>query len=172
LQRFEQVEFDLTPVNGAIAYRTEIATDAGFLDLLRDQRSSSLRVAFDDIPDGNYFVRVSATDGQGIDGLPQVFTFIRHVDTTNPSAVPTESGGYAFRWHVDSEVPGMRYRFILSRNIDLSAPLIDLLDVTGGEMSVAHLAPGKYYWTIVVDVFQNGRLLSVPGEIRSFTQTR
>ena len=170
LQRLKQVEFDLTPVDTASAYRTEIATDAGFLDLLRDQRSSGLHVAFDDIPDGNYFVRVSATDPKGIDGLPQVFTFVRHLDTTNLTAAPTESGGYAFKWHVDGEAA--RYRFILSTNDDLSAPLIDLLDVTGGAMSVAHLAPGKYYWSVVVDVFENGRLLSVPGEIRSFTQTR
>ncbi|WP_438390703.1 FecR domain-containing protein [Caballeronia sp. DA-9] len=172
LQRFAQVEFDLTPVDGASAYRTEIAADAGFLDLLRDQRSTGRHVAFDDIPDGNYFVRVSATDRQGIDGLPQVFTFIRRVDTTNPSAAPTESGGYAFRWHVDSASPGARYRFVLSTHADLSAPLVDLLDVAGGAMSVAHLAPGTYYWSIGVDVFENGRVVSVPGEIHSFNQTR
>jgi hypothetical protein len=172
LQRAPQVSFDLTPVAGAGAYRTEIATDADFLDQLRDQRTTGLHAAFDNLPDGNYFVRVSATDTHGIDGLPQVFTFSRHLDTTNAAATPIEGNGYAFRWHVDGRALGARYRFILSNHADLSAPLIDLLDVSGGEMSVAHLSPGKYYWTIVVDTFENGRLLSIPSEIRSFTQTR
>jgi hypothetical protein len=172
LQNVRQVAFDLTPVEGAGAYRTEIATDADFLDLLRDQRTAGLLAAFDNIPDGNYFVRVSATDTHGIDGLPQVFTFSRHLDTTNAAATPIEGDGYAFRWHVDGEAKGARYRFILSDHADLSAPYIDLLDVAGGEMTVANLPPGKYYWTIVVDTFENGRLLSIPSEIRSFTQTR
>ena len=117
-------------------------------------------------------VRVSATDTQGIDGLPQVFTFNRRLDTTNAAATPIEGNGYTFRWHVDSEAKGARYRFILSDHADLSEPFIDLLDVAGGEMTVANLPPGKYYWTIVVDTFENGRLLSIPSEIRSFTQTR
>jgi hypothetical protein len=172
LQRAPQVSFDLTPVAGAGAYRTEIATDADFLDPLRDLRTTGLHATFDNLPDGNYFVRVSATDTHGIDGLPQVFTFSRHLDTTNAAATPIEGNGYAFRWHVDGGALGARYRFILSNHADLSAPLIDLLDVSGGEMSVAHLSPGKYYWTIVVDTFENGRLLSIPSEIRSFTQTR
>jgi hypothetical protein len=111
-------------------------------------------------------------DTHGIDGLPQVFTFSHYLDTTNAAATPTEGNGYVFRWHVDGNGQGARYRFILSSHADLSAPLIDLLDVSGGEMSVAHLAPGKYYWTIVVDTFEHGRLLSIPSEIRSFTQTR
>ena len=172
LQRAPQVSFDLTPVAGAGAYRTEIATDADFLDPLRDLRTTGLHATFDNLPDGNYFVRVSATDTHGIDGLPQVFTFSRHLDTTNAAATPIEGNGYAFRWHVDGGALGARYRFILSNHADLSAPLIDLLDVSGGEMSVAHLSPGRYYWTIVVDTFENGRLLSIPSEIRSFTQTR
>ncbi|SAL49977.1 peptidoglycan-binding LysM [Caballeronia udeis] len=172
LQRAPQVSFDLTPVDGARAYRTEIATDADFLDLLRDERTTGLHAAFDNIPDGNYFVRVLATDTHGIDGLPQVFTFSRYTDTTNAAATPVKGNGYVFRWHVDGGALGARYRFILSDHADLSAPYIDLLDVAGGEMTVANLPPGKYYWTIVVDTFENGRLLSIPSEIRSFTQTR
>lgn len=172
LQNAPEVAFDLMPVAGAGAYRTEIATDADFLDLLRDQRTAGLHAAFQNIPDGNYFVRVSATDTHDIDGLPQVFTFSRHLDTTNAAATPIEGNGYTFRWHVDADAKGARYRFILSDHADLSEPYIDLLDVAGGEMTVANLPPGKYYWTIVVDTFENGRLLSIPSEIRSFTQTR
>ena len=171
-QRAPQVTFDLTPVDGALAYRTEISSDADFLDLLRDQRTTGPHAAFDNLPDGNYFVRVSATDTHGIDGLPQVFTFSRRLDTTNAAATPIEGNGYAFRWHVDGGASRAQYRFILSNHADLSAPLIDLLDVSGGEMSVAHLSPGKYYWTIVVDTFENGRVVSIPSEVRSFTQTR
>jgi hypothetical protein len=174
LQHAPKVQFDLTPVDGARGYRTEIATDAGFLDLIRDQRTIGLHPDFDDIADGNYFMRVSATDAQGIDGLPQAFTFERRLDTTRARAAPIDGtrAGYAFRWHVDGAPRGAPYRFILSSHADLSAPLIDLLDVAGGEMSVSHLPPGKYYWTIVVDVFEDGHLVSIPSEIQSFNQTR
>jgi len=168
-QHDEKVAFDLVPVAGAAAYRVEIATDAAFLDLIGDHREVTPHASFENVPEGDDFVRVSATDADGIDGEPQVYTFERWQDRTHAVAARLEGNGYAFRWLT---APSAHFRFILSTHPDLQAPLVDLMDVTGGQVIVSDLPSGHYYWTVIVDELVGGVLKYRVGEIRSFTSAR
>lgn len=172
LQDTATVAFDLTPVDGAHAYRTEIATDAGFLDLVRDTDTSATHSAFENLPEGDYFVRVSAIDANGIDGLPQIYTFEHRQNQITVSTAPSLDNGYTFRWYIGRTQTPSRYRFILSRYADLHAPLIDLPNVGAGKISVSAMPPGQYYWTVVVDQFENGRLYSKASDVQSFNHSR
>jgi len=64
------------------------------------------------------------------------------------------------------------FHFILSTHADLHEPMVDLMDVTGGQVTVSNLPPGHYYWTVIVDALVGGAIKSRMGEIRSFTSTR
>ncbi len=97
------------PVPGAAAYRVEIASDADFLDLIGDRRESTPHASFENVPEGDDFVRVSATDADGIDGEQQVYTFERWLDRTHAVAARLEGNGYAFRWLT---AEGTHFRFI------------------------------------------------------------
>ena len=56
-------------VNGARAYHLQIAADPQALQLLAESRSSNTTLSIANLPDGNYFARLSAIDGLGLEGL-------------------------------------------------------------------------------------------------------
>ena len=69
-QRIERVPSDLPipPLAGASAYRTQIATDAGFAALLFDQTAPLPVARVRDLPDGEYQLRVRGIDDAGFEG--------------------------------------------------------------------------------------------------------
>ena len=65
------LRFALTPLPGAVAWRGQIAADAGFEQLAADQRSPGNELRFAGLPDGDYVLRVrgnSMIDEQIRDG--------------------------------------------------------------------------------------------------------
>jgi hypothetical protein len=170
IQDAAQLDFELAPLEGARAYRVEIARDAGMLDRLREVRVEAPHATLGEVPDGNYFVRVSATDATGLDGMSRVYGFERRSAQLVGSA--THSAGsrdYTFRWFVSRTDVPTRYRFILSRNEDMRDPLIDEVDVSTDHIAVAGLPAGEYYWTVVAEQFENGQFYETASRVRSFT---
>jgi hypothetical protein len=65
-----------------------------------------------------------------------------------------------------------RFRFVLATTADLRHPLVDRTDLSGGQLVVSDLPAGDYYWTIVAEQFENGRLYEKSSAVRSFTLAR
>ncbi|QYD71930.1 FecR domain-containing protein [Paraburkholderia edwinii] len=163
---------DLLPSGGARAYRVQIARDADLLDLMRDQRVRVPHTTFSDVPDGTYFVRVSAIDENGLEGLPQIYAFERRRLGITTSARRLGSREFEFRWLADRAHVATRYRFVLASTPDLRNPIVDRTDLKNAEIVVSDLQPGLYYWTIVVEQFENGRFYQKSSAIRSFQLAR
>jgi hypothetical protein len=173
VQDGDTVAFDLVPSPQAVAYRVQIARDADQLDLIRDLRVSTPHADVGALPDGTYFVRIAATDGHGLDGLPQVYAFERRKFGLSASAAPLAgSRDYAFRWLVSRADVQTRFRFVLGTTADLRHPLVDRTDLAGGQLVVSDLPAGVYYWTIVGEQFDNGRFYETSSAVRSFTLAR
>lgn len=168
-----QVGFDLVPTAGAQAYRVQLASDAGFLDVLREMRVATPRARFDDVPDGSYFVRVAAIDANGLEGQVRTYGFERRRFGLHAEAGPA-SGGYAFGWMPSGAAAGVstRYRFVLSASADLSNPIVDLPGMADTRMVIAHLPPGDYYWSVSAEQFDGGRFYEKAGTVNSFTLAR
>jgi hypothetical protein len=173
VQDGKTVAFDLVAAGHAAGYRVQIARDADQLDLIRDMRVSVPHAEFNDLPDGTYFVRITATDSHGLDGLPQVYAFERRQFGLNVSAAPRAgSRDYEFRWFVSRADIATRFRFLLATTDDLRHPIVDRTDLSGGQLVVSDLPAGVYYWTIVAEQFENGRLYEKSSAVRSFTLAR
>jgi hypothetical protein len=168
----KDVVFDLMPFVDAHAYRVQIARSADMLDLMRDQRVSVPRATFSDVPNGTYFVRISSIDENGLEGQSQVFAFERRQLDVGTSARHRDSREFEFRWWVDNSQVTTRFRFVLASTPDLRDPIVDQPDLTTSEIVVSNLRPGVYYWTIVVEQFENGRFYQKGGAVRSFTLAR
>jgi hypothetical protein len=172
-----QVGFTLEPLDGAQAYHVQIARDAGLLDLFREARSNAPRVSFDDVPDGTYFVRVSAVDANGLEGQPRTYAFERRQFGLATSAGPG-AGGYEFRWTTSGAAGAAgaagatHFRFVLSASKDLGNPIVDQLEVGGGRIAVAKLPPGDYYWTVIAEQFSGGRFYEKASPVNAFTLAR
>ncbi|OLL28838.1 peptidase M23 [Burkholderia sp. SRS-W-2-2016] len=173
VQDGKTVTFDVKPAEHAVGYRLQISHDADQLDLVRDQRVNAPHAEFGDLPDGMYFVRIASTDNHGLDGLPSVYAFERRQLGLEASAAQRPgSRDYEFRWFVSHSNVPTRFRFVLARTADLSHPVVDRTDLSGGELVVSDLPAGVYYWTIVAEQFENGRFYEKTGPVRSFTLAR
>lgn len=164
------VTFNVEPAAGARGYRVQIARDADLLDLIREARVQAPSATFSDLPDGTYFVRVSAIDAAGLEGLPRVYAFERRANELTASAAPRAgSHDYRFIWRASREGAGARFRLILSRNKELSDPIVDAVDLTGTSLVVSDLPAGDYYWRVVAEQYDHGRFYETAGSVHAFT---
>ncbi|HLX02504.1 MAG TPA: FecR domain-containing protein [Trinickia sp.] len=167
------VAFDLQPLAGAARYRVAIARDAGVLDLVRDERVDGPRASFADLTDGTYFVRLSAIDANGLEGLPQTYAFERRLTGLSTSAARRPgSRDFEFRWlvsHADDAQAKTRFRFVLAATPDLQHPIVDRVDLDAGHIVVSNLPAGVYYWTVVAEQFENGKFYEKGSPVQSFT---
>lgn len=173
IQDGKTVAFDLVPDSHAAGYRVQIARDADLLDLIRDLPMSAPQVDFDDLRDGTYFVRISAIDHNGLEGLPQTYGFERRQLGLTASATPRPgTRDYTFRWFASRPGVETRFRFVLGASPDLRNPLVDRTDLPAGELVVTDLPRGVYYWTVIAEQFENGRFYEKGSSVRSFTLAR
>ncbi|AOJ81068.1 peptidase M23 [Burkholderia savannae] len=169
-----RVAFDLVPLDGAQNYHVQIARDAGLYDLFKEVRANTPHAAFADVPDGTYFVRISAIDSHGLEGQPRIYAFERRRFGVDASAAPAD-GGYAFRWSTTEGGPAAgptRFRFVLSGSKDLSNPIVDQVDAQGGRIVVSNLKPGDYYWTVIAERYEGGRFYEKASAVNAFTIAR
>lgn len=151
IQNEEQLHFALEPVAEATGYRVEIAADAGFLDLIDETIVSSAEASLPSLPNGDYFVRVTALAADGLEGLSSTYTFRRQLHRITTSAEERSIGRsrqYLFRWDA-RDVEKAQYRFQLSSNPDGSEPLIDELGLTQTSLVLTDLPAGVYYWRVM-----------------------
>lgn len=173
VQDERELAFDLIPDANARAYRVQIARDADLFDLIRDQRVKEPHATFGDLPDGNYFVRIASIDGIGLEGLPQTYAFERRQFALDVSGGPRAgSRDFEFRWLASRTGVETHFRFVLATTADLREPLVDHTDLQAGQIVVSDLPPGVYYWTVIAEQFDNGRLYQKGSSIRSFTLAR
>ncbi|ATQ43311.1 FecR domain-containing protein [Caulobacter mirabilis] len=155
------VAFPITPAADAVAYRAEIAADAGFLDVVAETQSNAPLVAFNALPDGDYFLRTTTVDAGGLESVPAAYAFERALNTLDLQA-PQASGEkrrrqYLFRWTVSGA--GERvYRFQLVREGD-PVPVIDEIGLTEPQITVTDLPAGAYSWRVMSRTFARGRFV-------------
>ena len=70
VQDAEAVTFRIRPVQGAVRYTVEIATDAQFTDRVGSIEVDGTEAVFRDVPNGQYHVRAFAVDSFGLEGMP------------------------------------------------------------------------------------------------------
>jgi hypothetical protein len=157
LQMKGAVEFRVRKLEGATRYRAVIASDAGFIDNIAEQFSDDGAFALADIPNGNLFVRVSAIDANGLEGLAQSYSFRRRLAAIRGSVEP-EGDGYRFRWAaVGSGVH--RYRFQLRRDTPQGALIVDEVALARDALTLRRLKAGVYYWRVGLAQFDNGDVI-------------
>jgi hypothetical protein len=170
VQAEKTVSFDVVPLPEARAYRLQIARDAGLLDLVDDTRVTGSHAVFDALADDTYFVRVSAIDRNGLEGLPRTYGFERRqLGLATSANRRADTNDYVFRWLVSRTSVTTRFRFVLAATPNLENPIIDQVDIQGGQLEIVNLPPGEYYWNVIAEQFENGKLYQKAGAVSSFT---
>ena len=141
------------PLDGATAYRVQIAGDATFDTVLIDAFGPAAAVRAADLPDGEYRVRVRGVDGDGFGGLDA--EAVLTVDARPEPPVLVEPGPDA---RVSDAQPALRWsraraderwRLQIASDASFSGPLVDRNDLSEPSFRPdAPLPPGTWFWRI------------------------
>lgn len=154
VQSEEILEFAITPRAAASAYRVLIASDAGFVDIVREQLGDSPRITLPGIEDGRYFAKITAFDQQGFEGMPAAYSFKRQLSTLSGSAGKVDFG-YQFKWAGAGK--GKRvYRFQLLLGDKNAIPMVDEAGLSSDVITLSDLPDGEYYWRVGVTQYPDG----------------
>ncbi len=164
------VRFAVEPLAGAAAYRLQLSRDAGFVDIFAEATTPAPTADFGEIPNGTYFVRLTALDSGGLEGFPGDYSFDRDLDTLDAAAPGDVREGkhrkFLFRW--SSAGDGARsYRFQLFAGGDAKVPLVDQPGLSEPQLTLTDLPPGAYGWRVAALRFKDGTVTEKVGPLQT-----
>ena len=165
------VRFSLNPVVGATAYRFQLSRDAGFVDLFAEATEQGPAADLGALDNGTYFVRLTALDANGLEGLPADYSFDRDLDVLEPGSAPSaEQNGkhrnFLFRWSAAGD--GVRtFRFQLFSGTDATKLIVDQPGLSEPQLTLTDLPPGAYNWRVSATRFKNGVITEKVGPLQS-----
>jgi hypothetical protein len=152
LQKDIAATINVAPVASATGYHVQLAQDAGFIDLIAAKRAEAPSIAFDNIANGNYFVRAMAIAPSGLEGMTETYSMRRMLTVVGGEAAAIEPGVFQFKWLGQGE--GKRsYRFQLLRDAKDTTALVDEVGLSDTAITLKGLAPGTYFWRVAVRQF-------------------
>ena len=154
------LRFTLNPLAEAKRYHLQIAADAGFLDVLDETITDSTEAVFDPLGNGDYFVRATGIDANGLEGLPATYAFRRRLNRIKVSAEEVRTGRYRqylFRWQAP-DAQRAQYRFQLSASPDGTKPLVDEPALRETAFMITDLPAGTYYWRVMSRDYDEGQV--------------
>lgn len=172
LQERPVLRFKFAEAPGVSGYRAQIATDSGFNQMRAEAVFKTAEAKFADLADGQYFLRVRAIDGRGIEGSDAVVPFRLKARpeppfTSAPQNKSKFSGEQAeFAWATSTEAAS--YRFQLARDATFAAPIAEEKSHKGAKYApTTKLVPGDYFWR-VASIRADGDAGPF-GDVQSFT---
>lgn len=163
------VAFEVEPVAGAAAYRLQLANDAGFIDIFNETKTDKTAVTFDNIPDGAYFVRATAIDALGLEGLASNYGFARDLNVLEPGQAAVERSGkvrkYLFKWTATGQ--GARtFRFQMFADAQGRTALVDQTGLEAPQLVLTDLPPGTYHWRVTATRLAKGKITEKVGGLQ------
>lgn len=143
-------QFSIAPIAGARAYHVQLAQDAEALNLLAEANSHTGEVSIDNIQEGNYFVRLSAIDKSGLEGMPRTLAVTiknraplakEAPDQGAPSVASSDQKELVLRWPGS---PRQLYNVQVARDPEFSW-LQFTTSVTGNEVRLPRPSFGTYF---------------------------
>lgn len=150
------VKFVANRAAGDNAYRVALAADAGFIDQIADVAVDQPEITFENLPNGNYFVRARAVSAAGIEGLPVTYAFKRRLNGVNATAGQSDDG-YVFKWIGDGEGT-RRFHFQLFRVSIKTLPIVDEAALDSDRILLSDLPPGEYHWRVGAVQYLDGEM--------------
>lgn len=150
-QTADDLHFTAEPLPGAAGYRAQVARDAGLLDLVEEVSGPGPELTLPDLPTGTWFVRVTALDASGLEGMPRTYSFDRLRNKVAGTMGASGKGferRYLFKWNGSADGTP-QYRFQLARKGDPAHPLVDEPLGTATQLTVTSLPPGEYAWRVL-----------------------
>lgn len=170
LQIDKQLRFKIAPVEGAAAYRTQIARDQSFIDIVSEQIGETTEPVFETLPNARYSVRTRAISPSGLEGYASAAdsSFRRKLVSVDAAVETSElADAFKFAW-VPGEDSNTTYAFQIwptKRPGDLVVNEVALKDTV---FLVSDLPPGSYKWRVASLVIDEEDIIKVWGPAQEF----
>jgi len=172
VQTGETVGFSIAALDNAARYRTQVAIDAGFLEIVGEVVGEVVgeeaEAEFQGLQNGTYFVRSRGISQTGVEGLSEVFSFKRKRVGISASAEPSAlEDGFKFSWLGAGE-GDTSFAFQLWNESAPDSPIVDEIGIEGEGFIITGLAPGAYFWRVAaMQVDEDGavKVWSTPQKI-------
>ncbi len=142
-----------SPIDSAISYRVEVAKEANFNTVLWQSVTDYNRIAFPDLVDGHYIVRVRAIDKLGLEGHNQITDFSLNAHPQPPIALkPIDKEVFReqspiLQWTMTQEA--VSYRLEIAKDTAFTDVVFDESGITQAQFDTAQLSDiGHYYWRL------------------------
>ncbi|MEL7190188.1 MAG: FecR domain-containing protein [Pseudomonadota bacterium] len=172
IQTDENVKFSIAPLDGASRYRTQLANDAGFVDIVTEAIGEQLEPEFSGLEDGRYFVRSRAISEVGLEGLSKVETFRRKRAGVEVSAEPSAlDDAFKFAWRPQGE-GDVYYAFQLWDAANPDRLIVDEVAMRETAVLVSQLEPASYRWKVATFQIDEGDVIKVWGPVQELSITQ
>lgn len=171
IQTGEQLEFAITPLAGAAAYRTQIARDVTFTDVIDEKVSGELDIRFAEIEDGRFSVRSRAVAQSGLEGFWQSAdaSFRRKRVGNTAAAEPAPfADAYKFAWLPVGSGPSYT-AFQMWPKANPDTLIVDEVGLDAPGIYISDLTPGIYSWRVATSIIDEGEVIKVWSEPRDLT---
>ncbi|MFC5476466.1 FecR domain-containing protein [Paraherbaspirillum soli] len=156
LQERPILRFSVEPVAGARRYRAQIATDMDARNILSEIDSDSTDIKVSGLDDGAYFVRVTALDQLGLQGIPHIAAFKLKARPEPPFSIEpktkSRSEHVLFGW--TEAANAQSYHLQVATDADFSNVVIDQAELAAPQFTADQLAPGNYFWRVATIIKQ------------------
>jgi hypothetical protein len=150
LQEKPSCQFTLMPAPKAARYRMQISTDSAAQNILQEALSKDGRFKFEGLDDNDYFLRATAIDEMGLEGLPTTVAFKLKARPEPPFSVQPKKkhrgNGVEFVWTEASQAQASRLQ--VARDLEFKDIVLDQSPIQGISFTIAELKPGHYFWRV------------------------
>lgn len=166
---YSAAQFTIMSLAGASAYHVQVATDPDAQNIIAESRSPDSKVNVDGVPDGAYFMRVSAIDKLGLEGYTRTQAFTLKARTETAARAPAPKAPYVD--HSDNKLitlrwvaqPGKKFNVQVARDAEFTW----LLFTGNTNVPEAHV-PRPVFGTY----FARVQSINADGSTNAFSQTQ
>ncbi|MQR02227.1 FecR domain-containing protein [Glaciimonas soli] len=159
VQERPTLHFKLVPNNDARSFRAQVATDPQMQNILTEISSNSENLNIPGLADGSYFMRVTAVDKLGLQGIPRVDGFTLHARPEPPYPLQPKGKSrgtpVAFTWAEVADAQA--YHLQVASDEHFSQPIIDEPAIPSTQFSTEKLALGHYFWRVATIADKDGK---------------
>lgn len=154
--RIEQVSFRIEwpAIEGAASYRTQVSATEDFRTVVFDRVTDKPHVTISDLPDGDYYLSVRATDTVGLEGLDGTAGFTLDARPEPPVTLKPQPDEIVranppnFTWAVTEGTKA--YHLQVASDAEFADLIADMSDLRTTEIETENLANGDYYWRVAL----------------------
>ena len=160
----EHSHLSVRPIEGAVAYKLQIAKDKGFLAILDQKVTPRSRIDLPPMPQGDYFLRLTALSDTGLEGLPGDMPWSVRTRKAEDNQVVIEKTGvrrradgrFEITWPAVSTTKGavpLAYRFDLALDPQFNSIVVSRENILSPGVTVEQVPVGRYFWRVQLQNF-------------------